>query len=127
MAGLFLENRFSVDDVKTMRQTVPVALHAHLDALKAVDGFSIPCMVPRRIGHLLDAGSDGCDRAEGEIGGLIVLGRRRILQILACANVLQRPALAFHILGIPHRPVGYLVASLVVQTLDEAVVARNIL
>ncbi len=42
MAGLFLENRFSVDDVKTMRQTVPVALHAHLDALKAVDGFSIP-------------------------------------------------------------------------------------
>ena len=63
--------------------------------------------------------------AEGEVGGIVIFCGSRILEIFACTDGPQCPALAFHILNVPDSTVGDVETSLVVQAVDETAIASD--
>ena len=67
----------------------------------------------------LDACSGILQAVETEVRGVIVLGRRSILQVLARAYIQQREALIFLILDFPKGTVLKVLSILVIQTQDE--------
>ena len=63
--------------------------------------------------------------AEGEVDGIVVLGRKGVVQVLARVLVLQREALAGHIADFPNGSVLYVLTVLVVQSENEAAVGLS--